>query len=253
MSDAARDQVWRGSQHKGATFIVALAVADVVNDTYGNEFFMHIDLLAQKTRLSRRSVMMALEELTRDGWLVELESGQGRGNKNRYRWQFIDDLPVIFDTKRKGANSARFNEAEKVQNFPQKVQNFPKSHLDTNLLLTERTETLFEEFWKIYPRHDAKKTAKTSFLKAIKTTDPQVIIKAATAYAAIPRDPKYIAMAATWLNQERWADESVTMTAPTPSQPPTPTPPKFSTADIPQGVPMPEDIKAIVERYRKQA
>ena len=251
MSDAARDQVWRGSNHKGATFIVALAVADVVNDTYGNEFFMHIDLLAQKTRLSRRSVMMALEELTRDGWLVELESGQGRGNKSRYRWQFIDDLPIIFDTKRKGANSARFNDAEKVQNFPQKVQNFPKSPIDTNLLLTERTETLFEEFWKIYPRHDAKKTAKAAFLKAIKTTDPQLIIKGASQYASVPRDPKFVAMATTWLNQERWNDESINPQAPV--EPATPTPPRYVAEERTDAAPMPADLVAMVQRYRKSA
>ena len=151
MSDAARDHTWRFSPHKGATFIIALAVADIVNDTYDNELFTRLDTLVAKTRLSRKSVTDALSELERDGWLTKLESGRGRGGITRYRWNFIEDLQLVFDTKRKWAKSTHLisepipelngqNSTENGQNSFNNGQSLPINDVYTNSLLTERTE-----------------------------------------------------------------------------------------------------------------
>lgn len=67
----------------------------------------------------------------------------------------------------------------------------------------------FSEFWNAYPRHDAKAQAEKAWkkLKADKKLTDHILF-------AIKRfkesdqwqDPKYIPMASTWLNQQRWED-----------------------------------------------
>ena len=71
----------------------------------------------------------------------------------------------------------------------------------------------FTEFWNAYPRKTAKGTARAAWAKAIlkARADPDDIIAAALAYAATPGlDPQYTPHPATWLNQERWADDPAT-------------------------------------------
>jgi hypothetical protein len=70
---------------------------------------------------------------------------------------------------------------------------------------------LFEEFWTAYPKRVAKGAARKAWDKAVKKTDPETIIKAAQRYADDrSREEKFTAHPATWLNQERWGDESIT-------------------------------------------
>ena len=249
MSDAARNQVWRSSHHTNATFLVALAVADVVNDTHNNEFFMSIDTLAQKTRLSRRTVLTALAELETDGWLLKLQEGVGRGNHVIYQWVFIDDLPVVYETQKKGAKSAPFKGSEKVQSTTEKVQNLHILDDYTNSLLTERTEVTevekkFNEFWEVYPRKDKKKLARILFAKIIKTTNPDVIIEGAKTYAKAQegKELQYVAMATSWLNAERWLDVPVAKPKPV-----TPVIPAYKPEDYSASVPMPEDVRALLK------
>lgn len=67
-------------------------------------------------------------------------------------------------------------------------------------------------FWAAFPRKDGKKEARAAWAKAVKKTDPEVIITGAERYRdrmireGTPR-PK-IKMAQGWLNGERWEDES---------------------------------------------
>jgi hypothetical protein len=73
----------------------------------------------------------------------------------------------------------------------------------------------FEAFWQAYPSRsphpNPKKTARAKFRAAIRGgTDPAIIVAGADRYATYVRtertDPKYIAQATTWLNQERWTE-----------------------------------------------
>lgn len=68
----------------------------------------------------------------------------------------------------------------------------------------------FEEFWKTYPRKEAKGTARRAWLKAVRVAAPNLIIAGALRYNDDPnRDPAFTAHAATWLNGERWLDGSL--------------------------------------------
>ncbi len=73
----------------------------------------------------------------------------------------------------------------------------------------------FDEFWRIYPSRrphsNPKKPAREKFEAALKRgVSASVIIRGAENYAVYVEqettDPRYIAQAVTWLNQERWAE-----------------------------------------------
>ena len=80
----------------------------------------------------------------------------------------------------------------------------PKAELDL---------TGFDEFWSVYPRRDGKKAAAEAWNKALKQTDPCPIIEGAKGYAEYCKrksiENGYIALPSTWLNKERWNDESI--------------------------------------------
>jgi hypothetical protein len=67
----------------------------------------------------------------------------------------------------------------------------------------------FEEFWCIYPRHIAKKTAKKAWDRALKDASEVDILDGAQRYAVERdgEDAKYTKHPATWLNGGCWTDD----------------------------------------------
>lgn len=66
----------------------------------------------------------------------------------------------------------------------------------------------FDEFWLAYPRKAGKAAARKSFTVALKTTNAQTLIAAATNYRCDPnREDQYTKHPATWLNQGCWDDD----------------------------------------------
>jgi hypothetical protein len=68
-------------------------------------------------------------------------------------------------------------------------------------------ESLFEEFWSVYPRRVGKGEAKKAFRNALKRATAEEIIAGAKRYAASKPDPAYTKHPGPWLNADRWADE----------------------------------------------
>lgn len=68
----------------------------------------------------------------------------------------------------------------------------------------------FDEFWQTYPRRQGRGDAVKAFAKAIKRADIDEILAAAHRHAVDPnRVDQFTAMAATWLNQDRWLDDAL--------------------------------------------
>ena len=67
----------------------------------------------------------------------------------------------------------------------------------------------FEEFWERYPRKVAKKRARAAYVKALKSHDHDDIIFGLSQHlpSLEAKEPRFIPHAATWLNDERFADE----------------------------------------------
>lgn len=76
MSAEAMGHAFRCSPYEGATaaHAVLLAIADTVNDTYGNRLFAGQTEIAAKARVSQRRVGGALRQLEADGWLRKLKN-----------------------------------------------------------------------------------------------------------------------------------------------------------------------------------
>lgn len=65
----------------------------------------------------------------------------------------------------------------------------------------------FDQFWTMYPRKEAKGTARRSWTTAAKKARAEDIIDGAIRYRDDPnRDDSFTAHASTWLNGERWND-----------------------------------------------
>lgn len=65
----------------------------------------------------------------------------------------------------------------------------------------------FEGFWSAYPRRIAKAEARRAFAKALRKTTLEAMLSAIEAYKRHKPDYCDFCHPATWLNQERWADE----------------------------------------------
>ena len=61
----------------------------------------------------------------------------------------------------------------------------------------------FAEWWSEYPRKDAKGDARKAYAKALKRASPAELLTRLRLYP-FQRDPKFIPMPATWINQGRW-------------------------------------------------
>jgi hypothetical protein len=68
-------------------------------------------------------------------------------------------------------------------------------------------ESLFEDFWSVYPRKVGKGEAKKAFRNALKRATAEEIIAGAKRYAASKPEPEYTKHPGPWLNADRWADE----------------------------------------------
>jgi hypothetical protein len=90
-------------------------------------------------------------------------------------------------------------------------------------LLQQTDQDAFAVFWSIYPRRTAKTAARKSWERATQKimVPAETILAGARAYREekAGSDEKFIAHPATWLNQQRWADErnAPAETAPPPS------------------------------------
>lgn len=75
----------------------------------------------------------------------------------------------------------------------------------------DKTSELFDEFWRAYPRHDAKQTAVKAFRKVSEKLLRETILPDLEKRKASEQWTKdngaYIPHAATYINQQRWQDQ----------------------------------------------
>ncbi len=117
--------------------------------------------------------------------------------------------------------------------------------------LTATAASMFDEFWKIYPRRVGKQAALKAFTKEAKTTDPADIIAGAQRLADDPNlpDKAFIPHPATWLTRAGWLDEPYPQRETKPADKPTPQPPTFDRAAAinPEAVPPPTNLHDILK------
>jgi hypothetical protein len=164
---------------------------------YANQYLTD-GFLAQAV-VNRLDSGNACKELLEAGLWIEVENGTQ-----------IHDY-CEHQTSRKVVEEKR----EQVRNRVTRYREKSNAHVTPSETETEtETETDkrkdFDQFWKIYPLKVGKGSALKAFLKAVRTTDADIIIKGATRYKLDPnRSQAYTAHASTWLNAHRWLDEAL--------------------------------------------
>ena len=76
--------------------------------------------------------------------------------------------------------------------------------------LSENQDIMFEDFWQVYPKKVGKGQARIAFRSAIKKATKDELISSAQVFAQqhAATDKQFVPHASTWLNGERWLDES---------------------------------------------
>ncbi len=105
----------------------------------------------------------------------------------------------------------------------------------------------FDDFWALYPRHVAKKAARTAWSK-IPARLHLAILEACVSWRPIwnTKDVEYLPHPASWLNGERWEDElprGVTVSHGSHVDARVPV--------LPAHTIMPEHVRAALAKYRK--
>jgi hypothetical protein len=198
--------VWQHSPYSGERLLLHLALADFANDE-GVCFPSH-STLAKKARCSNGWVSQTIKQMISDRLIEIVEpAGQGRGKVGRYRLLKGDTELDLFEPIGHTLTPVRSHSGDSVPYLLNRQE--PNTDID------------FETLWKQYPRKTAKGQARKAFDRVMKAADAPtvaVLTAAVEKYAApfISGDVQmiYCAHLATWLNGERWLDES-SKTAPT--------------------------------------
>lgn len=250
MSIRVMTRVWEHSGHKGSNLLLMLALADNANDDGiawpGQKY------LADKIRMSERTVRRLVGELVESGELEVLEQG-GSGPRATTMYRITvrdkadkmtaiendqggqDDLPKADTRVRKGGHSYVRRTVIEPSDKPSYTPHTPQGG-DVNAsdvsdtpgddpaettkpkrrkageLLPEDAER-FDRWWAIYPRKEAKATARRAWDRIRPDNDlTDQMITAVSVQAKAndweqPDRRQFIPLPASWLNAERWNDE----------------------------------------------
>lgn len=177
--------------------------------------------IAQKAHCGLSTVDRAIDDLTRIGAVTVRKrvSDNGDPTSNEYTLNMIGGLSKM--------NRPYLNLNRPL--FTGEQRGLFKSDNQTIASMNESQEPSsssaddgFDAWWKIYPRKVGKGAARKAWKTALKKTDVDTLTNATHLYVlTCPKDVTFIAHPASWLNAERWLDETMT----TPAEPdPTPIP-----------------------------
>lgn len=184
--------------------------------------------LAALTHKSERTVIRAVEELERHGWVERFSryKGEGKQTANGYRVHRVrmgdvgdrgdthdTPTPVTRVTPR-GVTSVTRTRAigtRAIERDPPTPAVTPPEPDDTAPAALADSPPGFDEFWTTYPRKEGKGAARKAYAKALGKVTAGVLLAGAQRYRDAPsrtaRPLRYTAHPATWLNAERWDDE----------------------------------------------
>ena len=193
--------VWAHSPYSGERLLLHLALADFANDE-GVCFPSH-GTLAKKARCSQGWVSQTIKQMISDSLIEVIEpAGQGRGKVGRYRLLKGDTECDLFEPI---GHTLTANRSHSDASHSSLLNRHESSNTDID----------FERLWKQYPRKTAKGQARKAFDRVVRQPDAPTID---TLCAAVDRyaapftsgdvQMTYCAHLATWLNGERWLDES---------------------------------------------
>jgi hypothetical protein len=180
--------------------------------------------IAEVTGIDRRGIPLEIAALVTAGLLLR-EPRAGKTGANRYTIVFdavVTRQDMTPDTSRHDRVTRQDVKSDTSRrDFIDRIDRIERTDTDSALRAASvngHGDAGFEEFWRVYPsrqpHQNPKKPARLRFEALLKRgVDPAKIVSGARDYReAIERehtDPRYIAQAITFLNQERFADDQL--------------------------------------------
>ena len=173
--------------------IVLLSLADNANDS--GHCWPSMATIAKRAGMTQRGAQLIVQRLEAKGHLHRQQViGKGCNYYVHPRTSFAPEQPSP-------PNENAFTPERRS----------PKSSVTINHIKTgvSAINNPFADFWKAYPRKEAKRAAEKAYTAALKRgVEPEAIRLAALAYAQSPhRDPQFTKHAATWLNAGCYDDQ----------------------------------------------
>lgn len=201
---------WAIQQQAGspAAKLVLLLIADRADERHS--CWPSQNRLADESEQSVKSVQRHIKALVRLG-LLRVERREAAG---QYRATNRYILPVDETRRQSDAQPETRRQTDELgdksgQNYTSPVSHEPP--VEPSLLNPKVIQAQFDDFWEVYPRKIGKGQARRAWTKAVKDTDPSVILAGAREfYQWCVRDrteTQFIPHPSTWLNGERWLDE----------------------------------------------
>lgn len=223
MSNEALTAVAKADIRPSGRKFVAMALADYADEAWS--CFPSVEQLATYTSQGEKTVRDHLDALEESGVVSRERQRREDGTLGRYRFQIHRrNLPVA--DQRQNSPVADFARGEK---HPEPPADFATHNpqLEPSSISSERGRDGFDQFWALYPNKVGKAAALKAFTAARKRCDLDTMMAGLRRYVAKTDDRPWC-NPATWLNQDRWADEPAAPVAPvapvargSPSRPPT--------------------------------
>lgn len=186
-------QVWEAEMRNINNKFVLLALADYADEE--NQCFPSAQTIAEKCCLSKRTVQRVIAKLEEDGYITKMQRTRKDGSLSSNHY-------VVSEGR--------------IGSVPQSGGSVPQSLASLNLPINLPKEPIkdtkkilpFDLFWSDYPKKSGKGAARAAFSKAIKKATVDEIMSGLLKHEIqTMKDVQFIPHPATWLNQERWADE----------------------------------------------
>lgn len=224
MSIAALNWAWR-QELPPMEKLALVAIADFADGT--GSCFPGQGRLVYMTGMSQATLKRAIAAMEAAGLLSRERRTDKRGHRTSDRYQ----LHMTAEDERLGLTLPNRHSAYKAES-PLGTVTAPRAHSDhsspyigtvsepsedarlvnTKMNTSVSTDDDFEQWWQGYPRKENKGRARTAFKTALKKATVKQLTDGRDAYAARINaertETKYIAHASSWLNGERWADET---------------------------------------------
>jgi len=199
MSIQAMQWVIEHSRHQGGEFLTLLMLANHAGSD-GWECWPSVPFLASECRLSPRQVQRNLRRLEAGGE-ISMKHGEGPHGTHLYQVLGVTSMSgrqsVTPDATVTGGGDIAVSPQGRHPRHPNRKE--PSS---------EPSSISFNRFYEAFPRHQGKGAARKAYERALGKADEATILAGAEQYRDDRnREAEFTCLPATWLNQERWADD----------------------------------------------
>lgn len=153
-------------------------------------FQLSIRQLARTNKEGRDAIRSAIHELVEHGYLERLPGNQDN-----------EEIWITKDPRRSDNTTTPVGKSDHPRSDNPTTKNTKKNN-------KENIWSLFEEFWKEYPKKASRGTAERAFKSALSRANFEEILAGAIRYRQDPsRDDRFTKNPGTWLNADAWLDE----------------------------------------------